>query len=439
MHDFSFFVSFIFFLFGNEFTFQIVLAALPFLLLKNKRSLFYLRFSLCLCFIIGSQHLLNVILLPVLTEFRYILVFFLLVGTCALSFKINFQQALFLGFCIYASQHIFSNASYILLYSLIGSGKEVFTQNYYLCYCIIAFSFSLLIPLFNYFILVRKLLSLDSLRFNQLSILFLTTIFALVATMLTYFGRNHIGWWNYKGLIYFLLLANLFSFLSLYACFNNIQKKNIEEENKILREILHRDKQHYQQAKLAHERIQIKYHDIKKYINQGIIEFDNLKELDPDGKLLKTIFYTGNKTLDVILSEKALQGEYDNIQIICSADGTILQFMKPYHLYSLLGNAIDNAMECLRQLDNTINKEILLSIYRQGNTCVIKISNYAPMPIVFKNGLPTSNKNDPEEHGYGTKSMKSIIERYNGFINFYQEENSFVVLAIIPIPNDLSN
>lgn len=434
MPNYFLFTSTIFNWLGNEFTLQIILTALPFLLLKNKRSLFYVRFPLCLALLIGCQHILNAIKFFNYDEFRYLLIFFLLVGMCALCFKTNFFQALFLGFCIYASQHIISNFSYILLYSLLGSGKEIFTQNYLLCYSILASVFSLLAPLFSYFFVVRKIQSIESLRFNQLSILILTTIFALVATMLTYFGRNYIGWWNYKGLVYFLLLANLLSFLLLYACFTNIYKKNMEEENIILRELLRKDKQQYQLAKLTHEKIQIKYHDIKKYTNQGIIDFDHLQELELDGELLKGLYFTGNTALDLILSEKTLQCQRENIQIICSADGTILHFIKPYHLYSLLGNAIDNAIECLRKLEDIPSKEIMLSISRQGKMCVIKISNYAPVPIEFQNGLPISNKDEPEEHGYGTKSMKNIVKLYNGFINFYQEENSFVVLAIIPIP-----
>ena len=212
----------------------------------------------------------------------------------------------------------------------------------------------------------------------------------------------------------------------------------MEEDNKILREILRKDKQQYKIAKLAHEKIQIKYHDIKKYTDQGIIDFDNLKDLELDGELLKSIFYTGNKTLDLILFEKTLQCQRKNIQIICTADGAILQFMKPYHLYSLLGNAIDNARECLQKLENFPSKEIVINISRQERMCVIKISNHVSAPIQFKGGLPVSNKNDPEEHGYGTKSMKNVVELYSGFIKFYQEEDSFVALAVMPIPEENS-
>lgn len=434
MPNYFHFVSKIFYCFGNEFTLQIILTALPFLLLKNKRPLFYVRFPLCLLSLIGCQHILDAIKFFNYDEFRYLLIFFLLIAMCAICFKTNFPQALFLGFCIYASQHVVSNFSYILLYSLLASGQKVFTSNYLLCYSIIASVFSLLAPLFSYFFVVRKIQSIESLRFNQLSILILTTIFALVATILTHFGRNYIGFWNYKGLVYFLLLANLLSLLLLYACFTNIYKKNMEEENIILREILRKDKQQYQLAKLTHEKIQIKYHDIKKYTHQGIIDFDYLKELDLDGELLKSLYFTGNTALDLILSEKTLQCQRENIQLICSANGTILHFIKSYHLYSLLGNAIDNAIECLRKLDDAPSKEIILSISRQGKMCVIKISNYAPVPVDFQDGLPVSNKDNSTEHGYGTKSMRNIVAQYNGFINFYQEDNSFVVLVIIPIP-----
>ena len=52
------------------------------------------------------------------------------------------------------------------------------------------------------------------------------------------------------------------------------------------------------------------------------------------------------------------------------------------------------------------------------------------------------NKNNKRYDRYGGRGIDICdcwLDKTNGFINFYQEENSFVVLAIIPMPSDLSN
>ena len=54
---------------------------------------------------------------------------------------------------------------------------------------------------------------------------------------------------------------------------------------------------------------------------------------------------TGNEILDTILTEKSLICENSGIHINCVADGSLLAFMNPVDLYTLFGNALDNAIE----------------------------------------------------------------------------------------------
>ena len=58
-------------------------------------------------------------------------------------------------------------------------------------------------------------------------------------------------------------------------------------------------------------------------------------------------FNTGNKSLDVVLTEKKLLCDNKGIKFFCMADGKLLNGIKVSDIYSLFGNAIDNAIECL--------------------------------------------------------------------------------------------
>ena len=121
-------------------------------------------------------------------------------------------------------------------------------------------------------------------------------------------------------------------------------------------------------------------------------------------KALKLCYYTGNKALDIVLTQKASLCEDAGVQLVCSADGSCLSGMTHYHIYSLLGNAIDNAIECLAKVDDAAKKVISLTLSRRGDMAVICIENYTPGPPVLRDGVLVTTKQDASGHGYGVKS-----------------------------------
>ena len=69
-------------------------------------------------------------------------------------------------------------------------------------------------------------------------------------------------------------------------------------------------------------------------------------------QIYSAIVRTGNEILDTILTEKSLICENSGIHISCVADGSLLAFMNPVDLYTLFGNALDNAIEAVRKLES---------------------------------------------------------------------------------------
>ncbi len=215
---------------------------------------------------------------------------------------------------------------------------------------------------------------------------------------------------------------------------SNRRNKTLQDENRVLQLLLTKDRQQYRLSKMASEKIQIKYHDImQRKSSQGIVDYRELSEIDDDKEILFSRYFTGNRALDIVLGEKALECERADIRLICTADGTAMDFMKSYHIYSLIGNALENSIECLNGYDRDELKEIEMSVTKQRDMCVIKISNYAENVIFAEDGLPATTKLDVDNHGYGLKSMKSVVEIYGGEINFSFKDNTFTVNAVIPI------
>lgn len=117
---------------------------------------------------------------------------------------------------------------------------------------------------------------------------------------------------------------------------------------------------------------------------------------------------------------------------MCSVDGSCLSGMTHYHIYSMLGNAIDNAMECLAKVEDREKKVINLSICRRADMAVISVENYTPAPPVVRDGALVTTKQDAASHGYGTKSIKSIAELYGGTADYFVDGKIFCLLITIP-------
>ena len=156
------------------------------------------------------------------------------------------------------------------------------------------------------------------------------------------------------------------------------------------------------------EKINIRYHDLKQQYSRATDEERARLEEEMDNLNLR--YLTGNKALDITLTQKSALCGQAGIQLVCSADGSCLEDMKHYHIYSLLGNALDNAIECLTQVNDASKRVITLDISRCRDMAVIRVQNYTPAPPMLRDGAIVTTKQDTEEHGYGIKSIKSIAE-----------------------------
>ena len=143
-------------------------------------------------------------------------------------------------------------------------------------------------------------------------------------------------------------------------------------------------------------------------------------------------YLTGNKALDITLTQKSALCGQAGIQLVCSADGSCLEDMKHYHIYSLLGNALDNAIECLTQVSDASKRVITLDISRCRDMAVIRVQNFTPAPPTLRDGAIVTTKQDTEEHGYGIKSIKSIAELYGGTADCFVEDSIFYLVVTFP-------
>ena len=158
-----------------------------------------------------------------------------------------------------------------------------------------------------------------------------------------------------------------------------------------------------------------------------------MKELESSVMIYESQMNTGNKNLDAILTNTCMRCSQKKIQWTCMADGKILDFMDALDLYIMLGNALDNAVENLETIAAPECRFLSVNIWKRGALAFIKIENYCEKQVEFLNGIPQTTKEDVQEHGFGSRSIRDIVEKYHGELKISLSHNIFAVNIMMPI------
>ncbi|MDD5292977.1 MAG: ATP-binding protein, partial [Candidatus Izemoplasmatales bacterium] len=200
----------------------------------------------------------------------------------------------------------------------------------------------------------------------------------------------------------------------------------------------------YEQYHVSQESIDIinqKYHDLKNQIIAIRAEKDSdtrekyLEDLENSIKHYEAQYKTGNKVLDTILTSKLITCLDNDINVTCIADGKVLDFIPTMDLCSIFGNALDNAIESVLKIDDVEKRLIKIAIYRQNELLLIRIENFYLNPLQIYYGNFMTTKQDTRYHGYGLKSIKSIVEKYDGSVSIKTDNNWFRLVILIPLPH----
>jgi hypothetical protein len=218
--------------------------------------------------------------------------------------------------------------------------------------------------------------------------------------------------------------------------FSQLSERQTEKELISIKTLWAERKNQYELTKKNIDIINIKCHDLKHQIHSlGTSMRVDSKELDCIEKAVNiydSSVKTGNEALDVILTEKALLYERHNIHLAIVADGKALNFMEPSDIYSLFGNAIDNAMEAVEK-EEPSKRNVSLIIKRKGSMVSVHLENYFSGQIEIENGIPKTTKADKEFHGIGFISMKEVVSKYGGIISLETKSHTFNLNFLFPL------
>lgn len=236
-------------------------------------------------------------------------------------------------------------------------------------------------------------------------------------------------------------LADLGALAALYAYHAQLQELSMKKENDFLQNMIRMQYNDYQKSEESIAVVNQKYHDLKHAIAllktdiSGDEKMAYLNQIEDDIRSYEAQNKTGNKVLDTILTSKTIYGQKFGVTITCVADGQALDFISAIDISTLFGNALDNALEAVQKIPDSEERSIHLSVCRKKNFLCINIRNPYEGNLSFHSGIPTTTKEDREFHGYGLKSIRSIVEKYGGDMKISASNNRFDLNILIPVPN----
>lgn len=350
-----------------------------------------------------------------------------------LSCDVSVEDAVYGTICAYAMQH-FSSSLYILLCLLAGAGDNIWrimdptTLGYYLL--------AYLPP----YALIYQLCALPLGRDGSYQAgLFRAggvTVLVLPVALFLSLAAKLLG----GGGVAFLLCQVYAMLCSAYVLWVQVSRNRevrLQAEMKVQQALWEKEKQQYQLSRATIEVINRKCHDLKHQLAAlrhctGDQREESLREMEQAALIYDAAVQTGNEVLDTVLTEKSLLCEHQNIHWTCMADGRGLTGMNPVDLYALVGNALDNAIECVQALSDPAKRVIGVNLFQRDGLSVLRVENYCETPPRFQDGLPLTTKQDRAAHGFGMKSMRQIAEKYGGSLTAQVEDRVFVLCAVLP-------
>jgi sensor histidine kinase regulating citrate/malate metabolism len=100
-----------------------------------------------------------------------------------------------------------------------------------------------------------------------------------------------------------------------------------------------------------------------------------VKSLEAEIQPYELIFNTGNKTLDIILSEKAQESMEKGAQVHVHADGQGWDVVQDTDLATIFGNAFDNAIEGTENLGDAKSRLIEIRVGRINDMLIARFEN----------------------------------------------------------------
>lgn len=413
-----------------RFVIELLLAAAIYVFPFQRKEGFWWKLPLGTAICLGASAALGHLsrdLLP-LNILRYVALLLLVTTLLNLCFELDRYGALFCAVSAYATQHFMVKCFY-LLEERAGMPLKLEVIAYL---AHMGFWYTIF-----YFLFSRRTRSQDFAQLVRRDMLILSGALVLCNIILSVWSGKVEDTMNPAASVIYACYACLCCLLILIIQFGIFQRGQLQNEMDMMEYLWEQERRQYQISKDNMELISIKCHDMKHVLStlEPRISSKEKEELSGMIELYDGAVKTGCEVLDVVLAEKSVLCRQRDITLTCMADGKKLGFVSQSDLYSIFGNAIDNAIEAVSELKEPERRIISLVVTAQKGVVVVHTENYYTGTVELKDGLPITSKEDKDYHGFGIKSIRLIAEKYGGTMSCAVGDGIFRLDILLPLPN----
>ena len=189
----------------------------------------------------------------------------------------------------------------------------------------------------------------------------------------------------------------------------------------------------------AREQIAVHQHDMRHHLSLirrwiDIGEVDKVREyIRQTQAQIDSIIparYCENNAVNLILSSFVAKAKERGVTLCVEASIPEVLLIPETELCALLSNGIENAISAAVEVDAEEKRKVYFSCQPHKGKLLILIRNPFKGMLTMQEGLPQSSR---PGHGFGTKSIKMIAERHNGYFSFEARDGQFTLKVVLPL------
>ena len=238
---------------------------------------------------------------------------------------------------------------------------------------------------------------------------------------------------------FFPSVLSMFYIIFIIVYNNEVQKlNNLKLDNAILDAQSERAKSEIYALQQVQNQTAVYRHDMRHHLSLlfGFIEngevvaaMEYIRQTQIDIDSIVPVRYCENNTINLIFSAFVTKANQRGVSLSIDA---VLPDILPFSdtgLCTLLSNGLENAIDSAAKNSDSNTGTVRLNCRVHKGNLLILIENTLYDQIDMKNGIPQTNK---EGHGFGTKSIVMLVDRYKGYYSFSSSEGIFTLKIVLP-------
>lgn len=230
-------------------------------------------------------------------------------------------------------------------------------------------------------------------------------------------------------------LVDFSGVLILSVQHEQLRESALHQELSAMDNVLHRQYEQYKRSKEGIELINSRYHELKVQIADIRAQRDRAKQDAALAKMENSILQyeaenkTGNPVLDILLTAKSMECQEKQIRMTSVADGHLLDHLSTREICTLVGTALDNAIESCAAEQDPEKRLIRTAVYAQNGFVLFRVENYCKKPVELgADGLPLRSAHG----GYDLRSLRAAAQQHGGSMTVHWEDGWFTLRVLLP-------